>query len=59
MRTIRDRLLNSKRSVRLLELYRQILGQAEVASVDSPEERELIFDQSWVVLHLNPNSKWD
>jgi PAS domain S-box-containing protein len=78
LRTIRDRLLNSKRSVRLLELYRQILCQAEVASVDSLEERELllsgivikeqgslrvhnriyelIFDQNWVVLHLNPNS---
>ncbi|MEQ9236891.1 AAA-like domain-containing protein [Coleofasciculus sp. E2-BRE-01] len=78
LRTIRDRLLNSKRSVRLLELYRQILCQAEVASVDSLEERELllsgivikeqgslrvhnriyelIFDQSWIDLHLNPNS---
>lgn len=78
LRTIRDRLLNSKRSVQLLELYRHILRQAEVASVDSPEERELllsgivikkqgslrvhnriyelIFDQSWVDLHLNPNS---
>jgi PAS domain-containing protein len=43
LRTIRDRLLKSKQSVRLLELYRQILHQGEVAFADSPEERELLL----------------
>jgi predicted ATPase/GAF domain-containing protein/tRNA A-37 threonylcarbamoyl transferase component Bud32 len=43
LRTIRDRLLKSQQSVRLLELYRQILHQGEVASADSPEERELLL----------------
>ncbi len=42
-RTIRDRLLNSKQSVRLLELYRQILHQGEIVAVDSSEERELLL----------------
>ena len=43
LRTIRDRLLKSKQSVRLLELYRQILHQGELLSVDSLEERELLL----------------
>ncbi len=43
LRTIRDRLLKSKQSVRLLELYRQILHQEEVVAADSPEERELLL----------------
>ncbi|KAB8318705.1 AAA family ATPase [Tolypothrix campylonemoides VB511288] len=43
LRTIRDRLLESKQSVRLLELYRQILHQGEIVAVDSSEERELLL----------------
>ncbi|GAB1537718.1 hypothetical protein NUACC21_03710 [Scytonema sp. NUACC21] len=43
LRTIRDRLLNSKQSIRLLELYRQILHQGEIVAVDSSEERELLL----------------
>jgi predicted ATPase/GAF domain-containing protein/tRNA A-37 threonylcarbamoyl transferase component Bud32 len=43
LRTVRDRLLKSKQSVRLLELYRQILHQGDAIAVDSPEERELIL----------------
>ncbi len=43
LRTIRDRLLKSKQSVRLLELYRQILHQGEIITVDSSEERELLL----------------
>jgi PAS domain-containing protein len=43
LRTIRDRLLKSKQSVRLLELYRQILHQGEIVAVDSSEERELLL----------------
>jgi predicted ATPase/GAF domain-containing protein/tRNA A-37 threonylcarbamoyl transferase component Bud32 len=43
LRTIRDRLLKSKQSVRLLELYRKILHQGEVAFADSLEERELLL----------------
>ncbi len=43
LRTIRDRLRNSKQSVRLLELYRQILHQGEIVAVDSLEERELLL----------------
>ncbi|MFN6571262.1 AAA family ATPase [Dendronalium sp. ChiSLP03b] len=42
-RTIRDRLLKSKQSVRLLELYRQVLHQRELVAVDSSEERELLL----------------
>ncbi|MEH2072480.1 MAG: AAA family ATPase [Nostoc sp.] len=42
-RTIRDRLFKSKQSVRLLELYRQILHQGELVAVDSYEERELLL----------------
>ena len=44
LRTIRDRILKSDRQrVQLLELYRQILHQGKVVSVDSPEERELLL----------------
>ncbi|PSB45508.1 hypothetical protein C7B80_16770 [Cyanosarcina cf. burmensis CCALA 770] len=44
LRTIRDRILKSERQpARLLEIYRQILQLGEVASVDSPEERELLL----------------
>ncbi|MEB3283072.1 MAG: AAA family ATPase [Lyngbya sp.] len=43
LRTIRDRLLKSKQSVRLLELYRQILHQGERVAVDSSEEKELLL----------------
>ena len=43
LRTIRDRLLKSKQSARLLELYRQILHEEKVMAVDSPEERELLL----------------
>ena len=43
LRTIRDRILKSDRQIRLLELYRQILAQGKVVSVDSPEERELLL----------------
>ncbi|MEH2127675.1 AAA family ATPase [Nostoc sp.] len=43
LRTIRDRLLKNKQSVRLLELYRQILHQGEIIAVDSSEERELLL----------------
>jgi PAS domain S-box-containing protein len=43
LRTIRDRLLKSQQSVRLLELYRQVLHQGEVVAADSPEARELLL----------------
>ncbi len=43
LRTIRDRLLRSKQSVRLVEIYRQVLHQEEVVAVNSPEERELLL----------------
>ncbi|NEQ10595.1 MAG: GAF domain-containing protein, partial [Moorea sp. SIO4E2] len=43
LRTIRDRILESKQSVRLLEIYRQIVDQGEVVAVDSPEEKELLL----------------
>jgi hypothetical protein len=43
LRTIRDRLLKSKQSIRLLEIYRQVLDRGEVVAVDSPEERELLL----------------
>ena len=43
LRTIRDRLLKSKRSAQLLELYRQVLEQEEIALTDSSVERELIL----------------
>ncbi|MGB5969058.1 MAG: AAA-like domain-containing protein [Spirulinaceae cyanobacterium] len=43
LQTIRDRLLKSKRSPQLLEIYRQILHQGEVIAVDSPVEKELLL----------------
>jgi PAS domain S-box-containing protein len=43
LRTIRDRLFQSPRSARLLELYRQILSQGEIVAVDSSVERELLL----------------
>ncbi len=43
LRTIRDRLLKSKQSVRLLELYQQIWHQGTIAVMDSPEESELLL----------------
>lgn len=43
LRTIRDRLLKSKQSPQLLELYRQILQQPEVIAVNSSVERELLL----------------
>ena len=43
LRTIRDRLLNSHQSVRLLELYRKVLHQQESPSTNSPEEKELLL----------------
>jgi PAS domain S-box-containing protein len=43
LRTIRDRLLRSQQSTRLLGLYQQILLQEEVVSANSPEERELLL----------------
>lgn len=42
--TIRDRILRSEHQpARLLEIYKQILQQGEVAAVDSPEQRELLL----------------
>ncbi len=43
LKTIRDRLLKSKRSAQLLELYRQVLEQEEIAMIDNPVERELLL----------------
>jgi hypothetical protein len=43
LRTIRDRLLKSKRSAQLLELYRQVLEQEEITLTDSAVERELVL----------------
>ncbi|WP_036479641.1 AAA family ATPase [Myxosarcina sp. GI1] len=43
LKTIRDRLFNSSQSVRLLELYRQILHRGEIVAVDSAEEKELLL----------------
>ena len=43
LRTIRDRLLKSKRSVQLLELYQQVLEQQEIGLTDSAVERELVL----------------
>lgn len=44
LRTIRDRILRSEyQPARLLEIYKQILQQGEVASVDSPEETQLLL----------------
>lgn len=43
LRTIRDRILNSQQSKRLLKLYRQILNQKEVVAMGSSEEGELLL----------------
>ena len=43
LRTIRDRLLKSKQSAQLLELYRQLLEQEEISVIDNSVERELIL----------------
>jgi hypothetical protein len=43
LRTIRDRLLRSKQSTWLLELYRKVLHQGEIVAVNSPQERELLL----------------
>ncbi|MGK7925128.1 MAG: AAA family ATPase [Spirulina sp.] len=43
LRTIRDRLLNSPQSPRILELYRQVWHQEAVLASDSPEEKELLL----------------
>ncbi|WP_310486912.1 AAA family ATPase [Chamaesiphon sp. VAR_69_metabat_338] len=43
LRTIRDRLLRSNRSLRLLALYRQVWEQEAVVATDSPEQRELLL----------------
>ncbi|AFZ04560.1 AAA family ATPase [Calothrix sp. PCC 6303] len=43
LRTIRDRLLKSNKSVQLIEIFRQVLHQGEVIAVDSPEEKQLLL----------------
>lgn len=43
LKTIRDRLLKSKRSAQLLELYQQVLEQEEITLTDSSVERELLL----------------
>ena len=43
LRTVSNRLLNSKKSVGLLELYRDVLSQKAVISADSLEARELLL----------------
>ena len=43
LKTIRDRLLLSKQSLSLLELYRQVLQQEQVNTTNSAEERELLL----------------
>ena len=43
LRTIRDRLYHSKQSVRLQELYRQVLERREVPATNSSEEKELLL----------------
>lgn len=43
LRTIRDRLFNSRKSAILRELYQQIWHQGEMVAVDSAEERELLL----------------
>jgi hypothetical protein len=59
LRTIRDQIFKSKQSVRLLELYRQILSQGELTEVDSLEERELLLSglvvkQQGILMVHNP-----
>ncbi|MGD1911002.1 MAG: AAA family ATPase [Rivularia sp. (in: cyanobacteria)] len=55
LRTIRDRLFKNEQSVKILELYRQILDRGEVLAVDSWEERELIL--SGIVVKQQGNLK--
>jgi PAS domain-containing protein len=43
LKTIRDRLFKSQQSSSLLELYRQIVHQGKIKSVDSSAERELLL----------------
>lgn len=43
LKTIRDRVLKSKQSAQLLELYQQVLDQQEIAITDSSVERELLL----------------
>ena len=43
LRTVRDRILNSDRSLELLELYRKILNRGEIKRVDTPQEEELLL----------------
>ena len=43
LRTIRDRLFNSRKSAILRKLYQQIWHQGEMVAVDSAEERELLL----------------
>ena len=43
LRTIRDRLLKSQQSIRLLNLYQEVLRGQAVTSSDSPEEKELLL----------------
>jgi predicted ATPase/GAF domain-containing protein/tRNA A-37 threonylcarbamoyl transferase component Bud32 len=43
LKTIRDRILKSNRSVQLLELYRQVLEQEEITLTDNSVERELLL----------------
>ncbi|MBW4620758.1 MAG: AAA family ATPase [Cyanosarcina radialis HA8281-LM2] len=43
LRTIRDRLLKSQRSLGMLALYRQICDRGEVVAADTPAERELLL----------------
>ena len=43
LKTIRDRIVNSDRSLKLLELYQKIRCKKELFSADLPEERELLL----------------
>ncbi len=57
LRTIRDRVLKSPQSARLLELYRQIVHQGKVVAPNSPAERELrlsgLVVKTQGLLHVN------
>ena len=55
LRTIRDRLFKNEQSVKILEIYRQILHQGEVVAVDSWEEKELLL--SGIVVKQQGNLK--
>ncbi len=43
LRTIRDRIIKNKISLRLLTLYQQVLEREEVLAINTPEERELLL----------------